>query len=522
MTQLPLKWADEEMIKRASSMHPFDLQGRMEIAVNALTAPVDPFWNYITYFGVDFRTKPVHMRHSAPGDFGDTAGRNSDALFLIRSATETQMNDEIVPKIAQNMIDFVDEGISWIPKGTPWARENRWSHLPEGSRTMLGLVTYFLATGDERAKKVMEEMVTRHYKLACKNEDYFWLVDMNYEEVAGDLVPRHILSGETLDETNPMNGLRSTTMGDNNRPATSTGMFFLPMMRFYEVTGDERASEFVRKAGKLIVDKMPDFSEHINHTHFNMATVSGILKCGATMNIPEFLQWGEKVYRQFVAQDYIPDFGWTPETATRLRKKDSLGCEACGTTDYIEVAILLARYVNGKYWDDVERIGMNQLLEGQMLQIDFQEKMPKEAMVPLGRIDTKMNTSECVLERCLGGFAGWEGPNDFIQMSANPGLMLFYHPKVEDYYFNFGLLSASTRIRIDFPDKTTTKREKIGEVEFITIWRGNAVIDMQPPGRIYPLYQNRNRIDAVIPHSYRKARSSVRKAEIPKEDINPL
>jgi hypothetical protein len=499
-------------------------------------------------------------------------------------------------------MDFVDEGISWIPKGTPWAPKNRWSHLPEGSRTMLGLVTYYMATGDERAKKTMGEMVARHYDLACKNEKYFWFVDMNYEEVDGKLMPRRILSGETLDETNPMSGLRSTTMGDYNRPATSTGMFFLPMMRFYEATGDERAAELVRKASQLIVDKMPDFAEQINHTHFNMATVSGILKCGALMNIPEFIQWGEKVYQQFIAKDYIPDFGWTPETATRPRKKDSLGCEACGTTDYIEVAILLAQYLNDKYWDDVERIGMNQLLEGQMLRIDFQERMPPQpnfffsekkkfdqkekkrnlflSIAPLGQMDAKMSTTECVLERCLGGFAGWGGPNDFIQMSANPGLMqccfgsgarslydLWYftaqeenekvqvnmmfskrlpsatiisympgkpcleitmekpakllvrkpnwvdvlqtqvfvnnqifHPRVEGHYFNFGLLPAETSVRIDFPDKTTTKREKIGETEITTIWRGNAVIDIYPPGEIYPLYQNRNRVDAVVPY----------------------
>ena len=57
-------------------------------------------------------------------------------------------------------------------------------------------------------------------------------------------------------------------------------------------------------------------------------------------------------------------------------------------------------------------------------------------------------------------------------------------------------------MRIEFPDQTTRKKEKIGEVEFTTVWRGNAVVEMQPAGEIYPLYQHRDRQDGVTPLSY--------------------
>ena len=35
------------------------------------------------------------------------------------------------------------------------------------------------------------------------------------------------------------------------------------------------------------------------------------------------------------------------------------------------------------------------------------------------------------------------------------------------------------------------KKERIGDVEFSTVWRGNAVVKMAPAGEFYPLYQAR-------------------------------
>ncbi len=54
-------------------------------------------------------------------------------------------------------------------------------------------------------------------------------------------------------------------------------------------------------------------------------------------------------------------------------------------------------------------------------------------------------------------------------------------------------------MRVEFPNQTTRRIERIGEEEFRTVWRGNAVVEMYPPGEIYPLYQGRNRQDGVTP-----------------------
>jgi hypothetical protein len=70
---------------------------------------------------------------------------------------------------------------------------------------------------------------------------------------------------------------------------------------------------------------------------------------------------------------------------------------------------------------------------------------------------------------------------------------------LEESYFELGHLPRGSKVRIDFPDHTRRQTERIGEVEFWMVWRGNAVVEMEPEGDIYPLYQERNRQDGVTP-----------------------
>src|SRR5258708_35696771 len=55
--KLLMKWADEAMIRQAAELHPFDLQGRMNMAVNARTTCVDPNLGYIGYSEIHFETR---------------------------------------------------------------------------------------------------------------------------------------------------------------------------------------------------------------------------------------------------------------------------------------------------------------------------------------------------------------------------------------------------------------------------------------------------------------------------------
>jgi hypothetical protein len=357
------------------------------------------------------------------------------------------------------------------------------------------------------------------------------------------------------------------------------GLMLLPVMRYYEDTQDPVAADLARKFSRMVIDLMPQFGNNIGQTHSSLATASGVLRAGQVFGIPEYIDWAENVYKTFTSLDFIPSFGWTPENTARPRKKGHLCCETCTSTDYLELAVQLAEYRDKKYWDDAERVAMNQLIEGQMLRVDYIERMPLQAIKPLPKTDSKWFTTAHVMNRSLGGFASFCGPNDWLQPEELPltvqccygsggrGLYdAWYYAAQEDgdtirvnlqfskrlpsavvtsfmpgkgalevkltqekkvlvrkpgwavaerckilingkeqraplrgSYFNLGPLARGSNVRVEFPDETVRKSDRIGEGEFETVWRGNAVIDMHPAGEIYPLYQGRSRQEGVTP-----------------------
>jgi hypothetical protein len=416
---LPLQWADEALIRKAANLHPFDLQGRMQLAVNARTSCVDPDLGYIGFSQLSFQTHPPHMIHLV-GDFVDDMGRHTDSLWLNRSATDDRTNDEIVHKMAQNAMDVVDEGIAWNPPSKPflwWGVPDeqitgRWAHLPEGTRVTLGLITYYRATGDKRAYSLARSMVHELSKISRKNAKYVWFPDFNYEQVGATILPMRTITSSKVDVDNPKSG--ADDMG-GDLPACFMGMMLLPALRYYEESQDSTAAELATKFSRLVVDLMPEYTKNIGNVHTALCTVSGIMRTGTVLGIPEYEQWAEDTYRSFIGQDFIPDFGWTPENTSRPRVSGRLCCETCATVDYLELALQLAQRRDEKYWDHVERIAMNQLLEGQLLRTDFVERLPEKVMKPLPNMDPKWFTTDHVLNRALGGFGIISGPNDWIQ-----------------------------------------------------------------------------------------------------------
>jgi hypothetical protein len=584
---LTMKWADEKLIRTAASIHPFDLQSRMSLAVNARTTCVDSDLGYLPYSLIVFQTIPAYMQHRV-GDFADDNGRHTDSLWLNRSANDDRQNMEVMLKIARNAMDIVDDGLPWNPPQPPflwpsYEKSGRYCHLPESTRVILGLVSYYAATGDPRALQTVRSMVERLYRIAEKNERYIWFPDYNYEQAGREILPMAILHGGKINAADPQTG--AGKMG-GNQPAAMNGMMLMPILRYYRITRDPIAAELAAKFSRLIVDLMPDFLVNMDHTHSSLATAIGIFMTGLILNIPEFIDWVERFYRALLKTDFILSFGWIPESVSRARKKDHLSCETCSVVDLLELSLLMARERDPQYWDVVERIAMNQLLEGQMLRADLAARIPRmmKAELPnwvqsLRDTGAEWRTSDHVIERFLGGFAIAAGPNDWVQTglgsltlqccvgSGPRGLYdAWYYgaqegqdavqvnlqfskrlpsavvtsympgkaaldvemtatkklrvrkaswapveqiriltngqpsrPRLDGTYLDFGTVLTGTKVRMEFPNQVERSPQRIGEMEFHTTWRGNAVVKMEPEGSIYPLYQGRDRNDGVLP-----------------------
>ena len=146
------------------------------------------------------------------------------------------------------------------------------------------------------------------------------------------------------------------------------------------------------------------------HFYGRIATAFGVLKTGLLLDKPAYIKLAENIYTH--AKEWGTSFGWFPEDLSSIS-----GCETCCITQMIEYAIVLGMNVDSKYWNDAERFGRNQLLENQLIKMNWIDKVSEDP----NRIPPKdpMRISENnIMKRALGGFAGWSEVNDWVTPRA--------------------------------------------------------------------------------------------------------
>src|SRR5438046_2239236 len=115
-----------------STIHPFDLQARAEMAAQSLTALLDPDRDGLMYFLADWQARPPRADHCL-WDYGDGSGRHIDALTLVRlmvrSDSTAAVPDAGERRIEDVMLRFLGEhGLTWLPD-EPWAQPWEPGHM---------------------------------------------------------------------------------------------------------------------------------------------------------------------------------------------------------------------------------------------------------------------------------------------------------------------------------------------------------------------------------------------------------
>lgn len=350
-----------------TSVHPYDLQARAELAARGLTALGDPRQQGLMYFLGEWRTKPPTALHGL-WDYGDGSGRQIDALTLLRamvpagSPAATPDEDEALLEAWMLRI-LKDDGLSWLPDETwsqPWGKEllladpavpGPFCEISWAQRgTLLGLSTRFLATGDDRYRTFGQRMVDGLARIALRDdhglfypEGYFYPSAWHYH-----------------------------TTGFHPALEEYNAAVAISALRFFEATGYEPALDLARDLTTCALYHAPsylpdgrlrqtvgDVEGHF-HTHSNFVLI--VLKLGITLGRREYISWARQTYDVLLA--WGTDFGWFPE-GFGLRHG-----EVCCTTDMIEIALLLGKHADPAYYADAERFGRNHLLESQFTSLD--------------------------------------------------------------------------------------------------------------------------------------------------------
>lgn len=401
-----------------SSIHPFDLQARAELAARSLTALSDSRQRGLMYFLGEWRAKPPIAFHGL-WDYGDGSGRQIDALTLVRamlpagSPTATPDQDEELLE-AWMLRNLHKDGLSWLPIESwtePWGKElllanptlpGPYCEISWAQRgTLLGLTTRYLATRDECYANHGRRLVDGLRTIALRDEHGLFFPEGYFQA----------------------KGWQYHTTGFHPAVEEYNAAVAISALRLFDATGYEPALELARDLTTNALYHTPcylpdgtlretvgDVEGHF-HTHSNF--VLGVLKLGVILGRREYLSWASQTYE--VLSEWGTDFGWFPE-GFGLRHG-----EVCCFTDMIEIALLLGKHVDPRYYADAERFGRNHLLESQFLSHDHLH----EAIERLPELDKPKPanaaawTQQGVAESQIGGFASRSALSDAFHLDAS-------------------------------------------------------------------------------------------------------
>jgi hypothetical protein len=332
------------------------LQNAASLAMSALLSRLDLEMDARPYFWIDLRQTPPQASHSY-WDTSDIAGRFVDGLVLARQMTGRTDNQGAEMQLRRFLWSQQDpeDGLFYN-----WEEDNAaHKYLPDGAETSvrrhvdmfcqrapLLAMTTLLATGDETMRPRLEKMVRGLLGIAERNGDelrfptYRWAPVLKPEWTQGANAPEKWLG---------------------YRYALLTGL-----ARYAEISNDPTAFDLAMGLARFYMQHgdVPPDGRFAGNTHSGgiLPVSVGIARLGGWAGLPELVSWTNRVY--LWVRENTPEFGFL---------RDGLGldgffagtCETCGLADLVHLALLLTETGAGDYWDDIERIARNQLLENQ-------------------------------------------------------------------------------------------------------------------------------------------------------------
>jgi hypothetical protein len=390
-----------------------DLAERAALAVNGLTGPTDPEADYEIYWLAALGNNPPYMFH----DWNDHVQiKFQEALPLMRLASGSHLNEEVDQRwmeVTQQMQG--PDGLLYYPLvGRPWARvgvaAEQFGPLPEGEhytepyangRLLGAIALYYKLTGDERWKTVGQRVVDGLTRHALHQDDYAYFSTGQFGV--------NQLSDPKVTKENIKPDMNMTF-----------GWITIGLVQFYRVTGYEPAltlsGELARQTryyGKMF-DPGGKFVGLGGHFHGHTHPLLGMLEYGMVAGDWEMIQFARKGYEFAIARMW-PTVGYISEFINPQGYQTS---ETCGVADMVHMAVKLTLAGAGDYWDDVDRWTRNQFAENQLTDTEWAYRMVRELspnleFYSLHHIRPEYATLEKVVERSVGGFAGWPSANDW-------------------------------------------------------------------------------------------------------------
>lgn len=377
------------------------LEERAGHVLSAIIGMADEDFGHIPFFAANLMEKPAFLTHG-DWDYGSSHGRLIDALILARHMSGDGRGGDIEERYRANFLSFFkDDGLSYrqINPKAPWETN---ANLIDQRAVILALTSWYMSTGDRKIKHVADKHVAALKRIAIKEKDVWYYPASEYT-------------------TNGWPSTNAVQLRLAPDPAAFCGRLVMPLLKYYELTGNTDAFELCQFFSALIIHRSgvfnPDgsFNDALafrsGHFHTRIGTLDALARFGWHTQDASIIHFVKKSYDWALTR--CTTFGWTPGDM----HEQAFEHETCSLVDLISTGITLARSGYVEYWGIVERFLRNHLTESQLLNLDWVTDAADKSNDDVG-----MKSYFNVAERARGAFAGYSAPNDFCcNVSAGRG-----------------------------------------------------------------------------------------------------
>jgi hypothetical protein len=311
----------------------------------------------LPYFNV-FWTEPASAAHDWP-DFGDVMARQLQGAIMARHMTGHKA--AIEDRWRRRLLSLVDpsDGLLYRPR-TSFSEPV--ADMGDQSLTLYALVTAYADAPEDDLAAVVRQHV--------------------------DTLLHRVRSGE-LRVDGSFGGF-----GIKSYMAAARQLRYEPAL---ELAG--RVTQSVFDRAFTPDNRLPKGA----HMHGSLRTLVGAADYALAARDPELFSRVDALFRDVQVQS--TRFGYIPEQVAR--EGDIVLCETCALMDYVGLAVTLANHGHREYWDDVERVVRNQLVESQVTDASWLHSDD-------ARADTEQFTWRDIAGRVLGAWSGWSSPNHIL------------------------------------------------------------------------------------------------------------
>lgn len=439
----------EGTVRETTIPDTLDLADRAALSLNALGGCIDP--DLLTMYGmIHFCAARPHQSHWASAETLCDP-KFAESFPLMRLMSGSHLYADLERQYCESILSRVDDGLYWdrVNPRRPWrnnygtafygeGRDEDFCTLPGAGRLLRTLLVWRELGAGSGCDRLLDDLCAGLRRILIVQGDYGY-----YPEKGGWGEPCAYPRSGWLNTDEA----KSDTDGAEGAVTAMHGHQLYGAAHWHEISGSPVALDLAAKLANYcllprfwggVPDLEGDRSGLIGHvarnrpdppfvagrelghwySHFHARAIAlrGLLAYAHVTDNQRIIEFVRRSY-EFTLSQGIPRMGWIncfPATLNRM--------EGCALGDVIGLAIRLSDIGAGDYWDDVDAVVRNQLMEQQLTRAeDLRRVATRFSDQPDHTLKDEKSGMFCfddVFERSLGSFGGTALPTSLPQPSV--------------------------------------------------------------------------------------------------------